>query len=401
MRVYLLEDGGGSQFEPFALTRPVGEILFGCETLRARIERFVGTTDETPLEYLAPKHLQGFQEPGSPGLAVFEELEAPCLVISSRFVPEESLGDPGKSTALVSPEGRLIGWHIQALGDLPDDWRDLGAPYHGLLPSVSIQGRLLETVWQLMAENAGQITADLSGEAPAHFEPFAGPVFGTHPVYVSPDVLIGPHVVFDTRQGPIRVDSGVVIEPLTVLRGPCVIGAQTTLLGGVVRSSSIGPHCRVRGEVGTSVILGYTNKAHDGYLGHAVVGRWVNLGAMTTNSDLKNNYSSVRVDLGSGPTDTGERKVGVFLGDHVKTGIGTLLGTGTVVGAGSNVMAGPIPPRNIKPFSWGSGAEFFPYDLERFLATAKIIMGRRSQTLNQGMEALLRRSWRQTHGDSI
>ncbi len=398
MRTYLLEDRGRALFEPFALTRPVGELLFGCETLRSRTARVGGDSD---IRYLGPDQIGGFEEPGSPDHVTGYDLEAPSRVISSRFVLDEALPDSGHSAALVSPEGIRVGWRVRSFDDLPECWRSLGDVYDGTLPSITVSGRLLGTVWQLMAENAAQIAADLDKAVPEHTEPFSGTVHGDHPAHVAPDVVVGPHVVFDTRRGPIRVDSGVVIEPLTVLSGPCAIGPDTVLAGGQVRGSSIGPQCKIHGEVSTSVVLGFSNKAHDGYLGHAVVGRWVNLGAMTTNSDLKNNYSAVRVDLGAGAIDTGERKVGVFLGDHVKTGIGTLLGTGTVVGAGSNVMAGPVPPRTVQPFSWGSGAGFAPYELDRFIATAKIVMSRRKQPLPEGMESLLRRAWHQTHGGTI
>lgn len=429
MKVYLLEDPGRGRFEPFALTRPVGEILFGCETLGARLARVLGASTE----YAAPAHLLGFAEPGSAAVATVDAMEAPCLILASRFVAEGAVGELDRTTALLTSGGRLVGWYVEAMDDLPEGWQEVGIPYPpegtptGDLPSAHISGRLLDSIWQLMTENAEQITSDLEGDAPAS-EAASGPgtVYGSHSVQVAADVVVGPHVVFDARTGPIRIESGAVIEPFTVVGGPCYIGAGSTLLGGVVRGSSIGPCCRIRGEVATTVVIGYSNKAHDGYLGHAVIGRWVNLGAMTTNSDLKNNYSPVRVDLGDGPVDTGERKVGVFLGDHVKTGIGTLLGTGTVVGAGSTILANPPPPRFTPAFAWSSGSPgtsdgsgssrgradsgrpeeladsdptFVRYDLERFIATTKIIMGRRDQTLSDGMEALLRRAWHSHDGD--
>ena len=179
----------------------------------------------------------------------------------------------------------------------------------------------------------------------------------------------------------------------TRLEGPAFIGPDTTILGGVLSEVSIGPVCKVRGEVECSLILGYTNKAHDGFLGHAYLGRWVNLGALTTNSDLKNNYGPVRVGGADGPVETGLMKVGCFLGDHVKTGIGTLLNTGTVVGAGSNLFGGEMPPTYVPPFSWGNGTKLTEFRLERFLEVATQAMGRRGMELDAEMEALLRRAW--------
>ena len=141
------------------------------------------------------------------------------------------------------------------------------------------------------------------------------------------------------------------------------------------------------------MLLGYVNKAHDGYIGHALVGRWVNLGALTTNSDLKNNYGTISVWTPDGDVDTGQIKVGCFLGDHVKTGIGTLLNTGTVVGSGSNIFGGAMPPVAVPPFSWGSGSNLTEYRLDKFLETAERVMARRDVALTPGVRAVLEAAW--------
>jgi hypothetical protein len=156
--------------------------------------------------------------------------------------------------------------------------------------------------------------------------------------------------------------------------------------------------CIVRGELADSVLLGFVNKAHDGYIGHALLGRWVNLGAFTTNSDLKNNYRPVHVWTPDGDLDTGRLKVGCFIGDHVKTGIGTVLNTGTVIGAGSNVFGGLMPPVVVPPFSWGSGPDLRDHNLDKFLATAERAMGRRDQKLTPGVRAILEGAWAATAG---
>ena len=177
------------------------------------------------------------------------------------------------------------------------------------------------------------------------------------------------------------------------LVGPLWIGPGCKVFGGHVGTSSIGPICKVRGEIADSVLLGYVNKAHDGYLGHALLGRWVNLGAMTTNSDLKNNYGPVSVWTPDGPRNTGLMKVGCFLGDHVKTGIGTVLNTGTVVGAGSNLFGGAMPPTRVPAFSWGTGSDLSEYRLDKFLENAERAMDRRDVPLSEGMRRLFGRAW--------
>ncbi|MEX0912377.1 MAG: hypothetical protein WD031_03025, partial [Gemmatimonadota bacterium] len=134
-------------------------------------------------------------------------------------------------------------------------------------------------------------------------------------------------------------------------------------------------------------------KQHDGHMGHAYLGRWVNLGAETTNSDLKNNYGTIRVWTPDGERDTGEMKMGSLIGDHVKTGIGLLLNTGTVIGAGSNLYGAVMPPKYVPPFSWGTGSELAEYQLDKFLETAERAMGRRQVTLSPGVRAQLTRAW--------
>jgi UDP-N-acetylglucosamine diphosphorylase/glucosamine-1-phosphate N-acetyltransferase len=233
---------------------------------------------------------------------------------------------------------------------------------------------------------------------PVHIGPSAElpwEIVGGDPKLVRVDprnIAVEPFVVFDVSAGPIWLEQGVTIRAFTRLAGPAWVGRSTTLLGGSISSVSIGPHCKVRGDVEASVILGYSNKAHDGFLGHACLGRWVNLGALTTNSDLKNNYGTVRIWTPDGATDTGEKKIGCLLGDHVKTAIGTMLGTGTVVGAGANVFGPGRPPTLVAPFTWGDADH--AWDIERFLATAGIAMERRGVALTPGVQDVLRRAWR-------
>lgn len=137
----------------------------------------------------------------------------------------------------------------------------------------------------------------------------------------------------------------------------------------------------VRGEISESIVIGNANKAHDGFVGHSVLGRWVNLGAGTTTSNLKNTYGPVSLATPEGMRDTGALKLGTFFGDHVKTGIGLCLTTGSVIGAGSNVYGAAMPPKSVPPFSWGEGSALTSYALDRFLVAAERAMGRRGVQL--------------------
>ncbi len=199
--------------------------------------------------------------------------------------------------------------------------------------------------------------------------------------------------LLDARDGAIVLDDGVEVGPHTWLKGPLYVGPGTRLLGGRLGGgSSFGPQCRLRGEVEATVALGYVNKAHDGFIGHSYLAEWVNLGALTTNSDLKNNYSNVSLQTPAGVIETGERKIGSFLGDHVKTRIGCLLDTGTIVGIGANLVGEPaMPSKWVPDFAWGTKGED-EYGLEKFLATAEIVMSRRGVTLDDAARRILRHS---------
>ncbi|MBV8555505.1 MAG: hypothetical protein JO116_08060, partial [Planctomycetaceae bacterium] len=168
--------------------------------------------------------------------------------------------------------------------------------------------------------------------------------------------------------------------------GPGTQLFRANLRGGV----TLGPQCRIGGEVEASLVLGYTNKYHEGFLGHAYVGEWVNLGAITSNSDLRNDYGPVHVPLGGDPIPTGQAKVGCFLGDHTRTGMGSLLNTGTAVGVMCNLLpAGPLLPKHVPSFAavlHGRVAPGLP--LEQLFATARIVKGRRGQVFSAVEEQL-------------
>jgi len=220
-------------------------------------------------------------------------------------------------------------------------------------------------------------------------------VFGPRDqVYIGKGAEIHPFVCIDTRNGPVTLEEGVEVHPFTRIEGPCYVGAKSILLGAKIREgTSIGPMCRVGGEVEESIIHGYSNKYHDGFLGHAYVGEWVNLGALTTNSDLKNDYSTVSLMMGGKTIDTGSTKVGSFIGDHVKTSICTLLNTGTVVGTASILVATGAPlPKYIPAFAWFlNGVVSKGFGLNAIVDTARTAMGRRKVTMTPEDEALLRK----------
>ena len=214
-------------------------------------------------------------------------------------------------------------------------------------------------------------------------------VFGNVDAIAARGAEIEPGVVLDARKGAIILERGVQVRSGTRLEGPFCAGTGTFIVGGQLRHVSAGPHCRLHGEISTSVFNGYANKSHDGFVGHSVIGEWVNLGAGTITSNLKNTYGPIRLDIGEHRIDTQRTNLGSLFGDHVKTAIGTLLPTGAVIGTGANLFGAPRAPKYTAPFAWG-GDTAERISADQFVAMAKRIMPRRDVTVDAKVEASLR-----------
>jgi UDP-N-acetylglucosamine diphosphorylase/glucosamine-1-phosphate N-acetyltransferase len=232
------------------------------------------------------------------------------------------------------------------------------------------------------------------GAKKKHAPPSHATILGDGPV-MAEGATIEPHVVFDTTGGPIFIDRGAHIHAFTRIAGPCYIGADATILGGDILACSIGPVSKIRGEISGSVVLGYSNKGHEGFVGGSYLGQWVNLGAGTTTSNLKNTYGPVSLWTPTGVRPTGMQFLGTLFGDHVKTGIGTMLTTGTVLGAAANVFGSAMPPKAVAPFSWGESEPYDVYKIEKFLESTEKVMARRKVTLTDRMKQQLKASFEQ------
>lgn len=379
------------------LTRPAGELLFGCLTLRERAERLVGLPCTG---HLSRSDLHGFDEPGAAPVVSLDEVveEGTRIFLSSRAILDFGALELPSARRRLVVDGQPVGWIVPEGDPLPTtaELKDPGRSKAGDV--LELPGTLLEHLWELVAGNARRIAADVAELWPGDTDVPGVHRFGEGNVSLAEGAEIEPGVHVDVRSGPVRLAEGARVEGPARISGPLYVGRDSTVLGGTVGTSSIGPVCLVRGEVAESILLGYVNKAHHGHLGHAYLGRWVNLGAFTTNSDLKNNYRTVRVWTLDGEKDTGMLKVGCFLGDHVKTGIGTVLNTGTVIGAGSNVFGGLMPPTVVPPFSWGAGSDLRDHRLEKFMETTHDVMARRNQGLTPGVTRILRTAWKETAG---
>ena len=394
--LYLFEDRRARRWAPFSLTRPAGELLFGCLTLRERAEHIFGMKCQG---HLSRHALVGFDEPDSAPTISLDEISEGTrqIIISSRAAPDFQDIELPDEPAWITVNGIPAGWVLPP-GTEPPSELALRAPSinPGYSKVLELQGEIIEYPWTLLTQNPARIQTDIETLWPQHSVPDGSVLIGDGAVSLGSGAKVEPGVVFDTRHGPIRLAENTRVEGPARLTGPLFIGPESVIYGGRVGTSSIGPVCHLHGEVSDSVFIGFSNKSHSGYIGHSLVGRWVNLGAYTTNSDLKNNYGPVRVWTPEGYIDTGQIKVGCFLGDHVKTGIGMTLNTGTVVGAGSNLYGNVMPSSKVPAFSWGSGDHLARHRLPEFLATAKQVMARRKIELTPGVVKVLEKAWKRT-----
>jgi glucose-1-phosphate thymidylyltransferase len=215
----------------------------------------------------------------------------------------------------------------------------------------------------------------------------------TKNLYIHQETNIYPNVVFDVNSGPIVIDKNVKISPFSYLEGPLFIGSGThidnaRITGGCI----IGTNCRIGGEVENSIVNDFSNKHHEGFLGHSYVGQWVNIGALSTTSDLKNNYGVVKLTQNESQISTGTIKFGSIISDFVKIGIGTMINTGTIIETGCNIVQNRISGY-IKPFTWADGVS--RYRLDKFISDTKKIMARRNQNLSPFMEEVIKNIYEQ------
>jgi UDP-N-acetylglucosamine diphosphorylase / glucose-1-phosphate thymidylyltransferase / UDP-N-acetylgalactosamine diphosphorylase / glucosamine-1-phosphate N-acetyltransferase / galactosamine-1-phosphate N-acetyltransferase len=405
MRLCLVEDNAVSALEPLTLTRPVFDLLLGSSSLGHKIARAFGVGPGPARRGVVVRpYLAAVQRSRDPQTTVNDQdwlARGPVLVANGRWVPPTGFegaklaegppfvglhdGQPacawvGPNDAVSLQPGSVDAWFEDLMGRL--ECREVG-------------GEWIARPWDLVARNAEHLTIDFevegrSGVTNRHLASAAivGP---SNRLSIHESARVDPYTVFDTTNGPISIGSGAWVQPFTRVEGPCSIGRDTQLFRANIRGgTTIGPNCRIGGEVEASIVHGYSNKYHEGFLGHAYVGEWVNLGAITSNSDLRNDYGEVHVPIAGDPVATGQAKVGCFVGDHTRTGLGSMLNTGTAIGVMCNVLpAGLLLPKHIPSFTAVMYGRVAPgFSLEQLFATAETVMGRRGKTFAEAERQL-------------
>jgi UDP-N-acetylglucosamine diphosphorylase/glucosamine-1-phosphate N-acetyltransferase len=412
MRVCLFEDRHVENLEPLTLTRPAFELLSGQFTLAARQWRYFAPCSTGAL---VRPHLEEVQRQEREGVHVNDMAwlrSGATVMVNARWLPPTgsvadftqpcvAVIDDEVAYAIVGPE-MLTYCSANTIDDCLDAWKRT-------LPRRPVEGKLFRYLWELVDHNGNQIIADFEEQQRgmskcSPLAPRAESARGASGLHtgvavvgprdqllVDPAARLDPMVVVDTTNGPVIIESEAVVTAFTRLEGPCWIGPNSQVLGAKIRAgTSIGPQCRVGGEVEASILLGRSNKYHDGFLGHSYIGEWVNLGAGTSNSDLRNDYGPVVVTVGGRRIETGRSKVGCFLGDHTKTGLGTLLNTGTSAGVFCNLLpTGGLLPKYVPSFCnvWNGALSDNP-DLLALLETARKVMARRGRELTDSLAGL-------------
>ncbi|MCO6472843.1 MAG: hypothetical protein J5I57_03855 [Melioribacteraceae bacterium] len=265
-----------------------------------------------------------------------------------------------------------------------------------------IDAELLNYIWDLIYANGTQLDKDIKflvNSDKFSTEKIDQEFFKINEqlIFLGNNVKIAPNALLDASKGPILIDNDCEVMAGSVIYGPCFIGNNTKIKAGakIYGPVSICSTCKIGGEVEDSIILSFSNKQHEGFLGHSYLGSWVNIGADTNNSDLKNNYGEITVVLDGKKINSGKQFLGLIMGDHSKTAINTQFNTGTIVGVSSNIFGTGFPPKSIPSFAWG-GYDDSKYDIDKAIEVAEKVMIRRNKTLSIFETELLKNLYSQS-----
>lgn len=386
MAIILNDAGHHSQLLPLTFTRPVGHLRPGILRLSegwyVRSGLGVGFRTEAYLSTAFPMPQEGPSYEVDGALYPGDELVAAVLDLR----PGEVLTHAGRALAF-----RVEGSAFPGAAD----WRL--PPGH--LKQVPFAGEVLryERPWHFFQLAGKAIAQDFvlltEGRRSQPLSALNTVVGDPDRVFLEEGAVVEA-CILNTNGGPIYIGKDAEVMEGSIIRGPFMLGdhAQVKMGAKIYGPTVVGPACRVGGEINNSIISGYSNKAHDGFLGNSVLGEWCNLGADTNNSNLKNTYGPVQVFSYAehGLVDSGLQFCGLIMGDHAKSGINTMFNTGTVVGVSANVFGSGFPPKHVPGFAWGSSNGFAVYEVEKALVTARRVMERRGIVLTSADEAILR-----------
>ena len=376
---YILFDGPSrNQLLPFTYTRPVADIRVGILTIREKWEKHLGSTTTTITEdYLSEKYPMVEMEKN--------------VMINASYLPDyelvEMINSLEENQAIFNDDEVIAFFTVEAQEDI-----DLST-YEAIEYNQEILK--IENTWDIFSKNGEAIQEDfelLTKGRKSQPIPSSNNIIAAENIFLEEGAKL-EFATLNASSGPIYIGENAEIMEGSIIRGPFALCNDATVKMGakIYGPTTVGPHSKVGGEVNNSVLFGYSNKGHDGFLGNSVLGEWCNLGADTNNSNLKNNYAEVR--LWSYETEgfarTGLQFCGLMMGDHSKCGINTMFNTGTVVGVCANIFGSGFPRNFVPSFSWGGNSGFTTYLTKKAFEVAKVVMSRRDIDFTEEDEAIL------------
>lgn len=403
MQLCIFEDINFCNFEPLVFARPVYDLVCGIDSLKNKI---IYSYKNTRVSLHCRPYLTDTVRRDNPGFEVNKISDDQCLFINGRVIAPSNLDDllpltfaedkvivNGETVIAAYLSGENLDYkknHLSDLFSIND--------FNGL-PVKILDLKCANYLWDLINLNGNQIKEDyfrLYQKAPKqnHLNTIKSYVhlLNQEQIFIGQNVTIKPGVVLDATNGPVIIEDNAFIYPNSVIMGPVYIGASAVIKSGatIYENVTICKACKVGGEVVQSILMPFSNKQHSGFLGEAYLGSWVNLGADTNTSDLKNNYSKIKVSLNGTEVNTGLQFLGPMIGDHTKTAIGTTINTGTVVGFACNLFGSGFPDKYIPSFTWIGSKANQTYDLGKAIETAKIVLARRKQNFDVHDEKLFK-----------
>ena len=383
---YILFDGPSrNQLLPFTYTRPVADLRVGILTIREKWETYLqATTTTVTEEYLSDKW-------------PMVEMEF-NIMINASFCPTERLVDKiqnlKKNQAIFKDED-VIAFYTEEDQEAIDlsTFEAIEHDYHLIK---------IEHTWDIFAKNAEAIVQDFKSLTEGRT---SQPISKTNNIIAPENIFLEEgakmeYVTLNASSGRIYIGKNAEIMEGSMVRGPLALCDYATLklATKIYGATTVGPHCKVGGEVNNSVLFGYSNKGHDGFLGNSVLGEWCNLGADTNNSNLKNNYAEVRLwDYETeGFAKTGLQFCGLMMGDHSKCGINTMFNTGTVIGVNANIFGSGFPRNFVPSYSWGGNAGFTTYLTKKAFEVCKVVMSRRNIEFTEKEQSILEHIFEET-----
>ncbi len=404
MQVVVFEDQQVAGLTPLVGLKPVYGLYCGTMSLRERLEAAAG--GRVGLTWHMRRHVAAWFAESNPEATVNTVLDDDLLLLNGRLAGEGRVIDLATTSCLspgqgVFQSGNLVACRIAAAkivlpdGGFPDllDTRSL----QGSLDAVEGSGfTFFDQIWDPVALHPGFMLRDRSRFLAGIHEGAVHPsavLVNPESISIERDAVIMAGAVLDASSGYIHIGRGAVVEPQAVLMDNVVLapGSRAKIGAKIYSNVFVGASSKAGGEIEDSIIEPFANKQHDGFLGHSYISAWCNLGAATNNSDLKNNYSKVSVEIGGRQLPTGLQFLGLLMGEHSKCAIGSLFNTGTVVGTAANIFGAGMPPKFVPSFSWGNGRPAFePSRIDNLLATAQRVMERRHVVLSPAYAAMFR-----------